>query len=67
MNVTQNLETLLNGSKQDKTIEKFQQEYVELLSKGVIHRKGYTLAGINVVGDKTPIINIQGIAAVDTQ
>ncbi len=54
MSIAQQIENLLIGTKQDKTLETFQQQYSEMLMKGVIQRKGYNLAGVNVIGDKWP-------------
>jgi hypothetical protein len=54
MSVTQKLERLVVNIKQDETTKKFQQQYAEMLKLGLIQRKGYNLAGINVIGRGVP-------------
>lgn len=55
MSIAQQIENLLNTTEQDKTLEAFQLQYREMIKKGiVIQRKGYNLAGVNVIGDKMP-------------
>lgn len=58
MSVVRKIEDLLLSAKRDESVEKFQQEYIDLLSKGVIHRKGYDLPGVDVIGGKEP--SLQG-------
>lgn len=64
MSVAQKIENLLIGTKQDKTVEKFQEQYNQLLRQGIIQRKGYNLAGIDVIGDKTPSVQNSYVSAV---
>lgn len=54
MSLTKRVEKLVKNIKQDQTTQKFQQQYSELIKLGVIQRKGYNLADVNVIGDKSP-------------
>lgn len=58
MSVALKIEDMLLKTKQDTSVEKFQEQYNDLLSKGVIQRKGYSLAGLDVIGDTKP--SLQG-------
>jgi hypothetical protein len=66
MSVAQGLQTYLNNTKQDKTVEAFQKQYIELLKEGLIQRKGYNLAEVNVIGDKVPTLQTCSKAEVGT-
>lgn len=66
MSVVQQLEVLLINNKQTQKIEQFQQQYSQCVRDGLVHRKGYNLAGINVIGDKAPSaknLNVSTVAS----
>lgn len=66
MSVVQQIEDLLNNPnvKQSQKVEQFQQQYNQMLLKGVVLRKGYNLAGINVIGDMTPSVQNLNISTI---
>ncbi len=64
MSVAQKLEAILMNTKSDATAEKFQKQYAEMLEKGIIQRKGYNLAEVNVIGDKAPSVQNTYLASV---
>lgn len=65
MSVSKGLEDYLNRAKQDKVTENFQQQYLDMLKKGVIQPKGYNLAGVNVIGGKVPSMRVCSFANTD--
>lgn len=64
MSVTKRVENLVINAKLDESTEKFQRQYNYMLEQGLIQRKGYNLANLNVIGHKTPSTSHSNITAL---
>ncbi len=68
MTITGRIEELVVNIKQDQTTQKFQQQYIEMIELGVIERKGYNLADVNVLGDSfTSNVNCNFMSGIPTR